>query len=130
MNNLDNLERERDEAFKKYQKAQAAIDNFEFNQKKEQYGNDFKCSKCRYSCIEEVRSWDNLCMQGRWADGPCENYQPENELSKYIRNSTRFPSFETWSNIVRLIGGRDIAHLLDREELKDKAIAIDKIIRE
>ena len=129
MNNLDDLKRERDEAYKKYQEAQSELDNFEFNQKRKQYGNDFRCSRCRYSCLTEVSGWDNLCMQGRWADGACKHYEPDNRLSLYIKQY-KYPSYETWSNIAELLDGRDVAHLLDNEEMFDKAIAIDKVIQE
>ena len=107
--------------------AKEELDDFEFNTKKETYKDYFRCSHCRYNCLINVVEWDNLCMKDKWADGPCNKFEPDNRLSLYIK-SFKWQSYDDWSKIADLLTDFDVAHLLDDETLTDKAIAIHKII--
>ena len=116
-------------AYKAYQEEQKKVDDFEYNSKKDMYQDQFRCMYCRYNCLTEVAGWDNLCMQGTWADGPCKKFEPHNELSAYIELENH-PSFEIWDKIANLLVDDEVKCLLDDEMLADKAIAIYEIVQD
>ena len=54
---------------------------------KEQYGEDFGCDNCAYSCCVEVGDYHTCCTKNVCIHccPYCDQYMPENELSAYIR---------------------------------------------
>lgn len=126
---LEELQEKANHTYREYMAAKKELDDFKFNDKKDTYKDKFRCTYCRYSCLTEIVGWDNLCMQGRWADGACKDFELDNELSCYIKKFDRY-DFDTWDAIANLLVDNDVKYLLDDEKLKDKAIAIYEIVEE
>lgn len=55
---------------------------------KEQYGEDFGCHSCAYSCCVDVGDHCTYCTQYKciYCNKYCDAYMPDNVLSTYIRN--------------------------------------------
>lgn len=92
---------------------------------KEQYGKDFGCNNCAYSCCVYVGDYHTNCVQGNCilCCDYCDEYMPENELSTYIRNHHYYDEY-TVDRLSNLLGVSDIMH---KSELHEKALEILKI---
>ena len=76
---------------------------------KEQYGNNFGCGNCAYSCCVDVGDRCTCCTKLRciYCNDYCEEYMPENELSAYIRDKHYYDEY-TVSNLNKFFGVIDI----------------------
>lgn len=56
---------------------------------KEQYGDDFGCDNCAYSCCVDIGDYHTSCTKNHciYCRNYCDEYVPSNELSEYIRNN-------------------------------------------
>lgn len=113
---------------------QSDISRYEYDQKKEQYGSDFCCNKCRFDCIEDPGDYHTTCLKYNCVlcKDNCEEYLPENELSQYIRSYDRYSWDSVWSSIAEVLNYDDLAALLEKGTENDfeKAIKIYEIVEE
>ena len=69
------------------------IEEYEYNQLEEQYGADFNGEKCKFSAVFDLSSdgWHNKCGHSKASctccDCPCLYYQPDNDISKWIKET-------------------------------------------
>lgn len=69
------------------------IEEYEYNQLKEQYGADFREEKCKFSAVFDLScdGWHNKCghykAECTCCDCPCLYYQPDNDMSKWIKEN-------------------------------------------
>ncbi len=98
-----------------YEKAQEA--NLQ-----EQYGGQFGCDYCAYSCCVEVGDYHTCCDQQRciYCNDYCDKYVPENKLSEYIRDKHYYDS-RMLGKLSRLLGVNDI---ILEPELHNKALDV------
>jgi hypothetical protein len=73
----------KDDLYEKQQEYKKAKEN----NLKEQYGKDFGCDTCAYSCCIFIGDPHNSCYQGNCVlcEDYCDKYMPSNDLSEYIR---------------------------------------------
>lgn len=93
----------------------------EFNLK-EQYGENFGCSNCAYSCCVFVGDHCTDCTKGKciYCHEYCDEYVPENELSAYIREYHYYED-----NIVDTLNDFfDVSDIMKLPELHQKALDI------
>ena len=69
------------------------IEEYEYNQLKKQYGADFRQDKCKFSAVFDLSSdsWHNKCgcykAECTCCGCPCLYYQPDNDISKWIKEN-------------------------------------------
>lgn len=92
---------------------------------KEQYGADFGCENCAYSCCVYVGDHCTYCTKHKciYCNKYCDEYKPENELSKYIRDNHYYDE----NTLDALNGLFDVIDIMRRPELYQKAIEILKL---
>lgn len=89
---------------------------------KEQYGDNFGCDNCAYSCCVDVGDHCTFCTKYRciYCNEYCETYTPENELSAYIRESHYYDE-----NIVSMLNILfDVSDIMQHPELYQKALDV------
>lgn len=89
---------------------------------KEQYGANFGCNNCAYSCCVDVGDHCTLCTKHKciYCNNYCDEYMPDNELSKYIRGEHYYDE-DTVKNLNNLF---DVSDIMQRPELHQKALDI------
>jgi len=89
---------------------------------KEQYGENFGCNNCAYSCCVDVGDHCTLCNKHKciYCNDYCDAYMPDNALSKYIRDAHYYDE-HTLSSLNSFLGVSDI---MKRPELHQKALDI------
>ena len=109
------------------EKAKKELADAKINNMKELYGNDFSCSKCAYSCCIYVGDYHNVCTKGSCVlcRDFCDEYMPENILSKYIRENHHYCD-DLCDTLNELF---DVSDILKEETLHEKAIQVLKIAR-
>ena len=69
------------------------IEEYEYNRLKEKHGADFREEKCKFSAVFDLSSdgWHNKCGYYKASctccDCPCLYYQPDNDMSKWIKEN-------------------------------------------
>ena len=92
---------------------------------KEQYGADFGCKNCAYSCCVDVGDYCTDCTKHKciYCNEYCDEYKPENELSKYIRDNHYYDE----NTLDALNGLFDVIDIMRCPELHQKALKILKL---
>ena len=92
---------------------------------KEQYGEDFGCHNCAYSCCVFVGDRCTDCTKGKciYCHDYCDEYTPENELSAYIRERHYYDE----STVDTLNSLFDISDIMKRPELYQAALDVLKV---
>ena len=89
---------------------------------KEQYGDDFGCRTCAYSCCVHVGDYHTDCTKGKCihCEHGCDQYMPENDLSSYIREHHEYDD-----DLVGILNDLfDIVDIMKKPELHQKALKI------
>lgn len=89
---------------------------------KEQYGDNFGCHSCVYSCCVFVGDRCTDCTKGKciYCNKYCDKYMPENELSAYIRKHHHYEE-----NTVRTLNYFfDVSDIMKHPELHQKALDV------
>ena len=96
------------------------------NNLKEQYGKDFGCDNCAFSCCVDVQDRHTYCTKHKciYCNNYCDEYMPDNELSLYIRENHYYDEYI----LSRLQSIMDELDLMKHPELHKKAIEILKLI--
>lgn len=92
---------------------------------KEQYGKDFGCLNCAYGCCVYVGDYHTNCANGNCIHcrSYCNDYKPDNELSKYIRDKHYY-----YENMLDTLNDLfDVSDIMQRPELHEKALEILKL---
>jgi hypothetical protein len=94
---------------------------------KEQYGDDFGCSNCAYSCCVDVRDYCTVCTKNKciYCNKYCNDYMPENELSAYIREHHYYEE----KMVDTLEKFLEVSDIMKSPELHQKALDILKAKR-
>lgn len=92
---------------------------------KEQFGADFGCKNCAYSCCIDVGDYHTYCTKSKCilCNEYCDEYMPENELSKYIRDNHNYDDLML-CNLSSLF---DIDDIIQEPELHQTALEILKL---
>ena len=92
---------------------------------REQYGDDFSCHNCAYSCCVDVGDHCTYCYQSNciYCKDYCDDYVPDNEFSKYIRKYHYYEE-RMLDAINKLF---DVDDIIKHPELHDKALHILKV---
>lgn len=96
------------------------------NNLKEQYGDNFGCDNCVYSCCVDVGDHHTYCHQNHciYCYSYCDEYILDNELSAYIRNKHYYDE-NTLDAINELFNVDDI---MQHPELYQKALDVLAIL--
>lgn len=92
---------------------------------KEQFGDDFGCDNCAYSCCVFVGDHHTNCSKGHciYCFNYCDEYMPRNELSEYIREQHYYDE-----NILDNLNGIfDVLDIMQRPELHQAALSMLKL---
>ena len=110
---------------KALQQKQSEYEKAKESNLKEQYGADFGCDECAYSCCVDVGDNHTCCTKHRciYCCKHCYEYMPENELSKYIRNYHYYDEC-TLDKLNNFMGVDDI---MRHPELHQKALELLKL---
>ena len=102
---------------KKNEYAKAKESNY-----KEQYGENFGCHSCAYSCCVDVGDRCTDCAQGKciYCYKYCDEYIPENELSTYVREHHYYDE----STVSTLNDFFDVLDIMKHPELYRKALEV------
>lgn len=92
---------------------------------KEQFGEDFGCHNCVYSCCVDVEDYHTNCAKGHciYCLGYCDEYIPHNELSKYIEEYHHYDE----RTLDALNDMFDISDIMKHPELYQTALEILKL---
>lgn len=92
---------------------------------KEQYGANFGCGNCAYSCCVYVEDRCTDCTKHKciYCNEYCDEYKPENELSKYIRDNHYYDE----NTLDALNDLFDVIDIMHHPELHQKALEILKL---
>ena len=69
------------------------IEEYEYNKLKQEYSTDFCEEKCKFSAVFDLScdGWHNKCGHYKASctccDCPCLYYQPDNDMSKWIKEN-------------------------------------------
>ena len=112
-NDIDSLEKALRTRREDYRKAKES-------NLKEQYGEDFGCDNCAYSCCVYVGDRCTDCTKHRciYCNEYCDDYMPDNSLSEYIRENHYYDE-GTLSSLNYFFGVSDI---MQCPELHQKAL--------
>ena len=111
--NKESLKARKTELEKELSSIRKALDDFELNEKKEIYGDDMKCSNCRFNAVLDFSfdGWHNCCgNEDTYActccHSYCEYFEPDNLVSKFIKDNTKYGyiSKEHFEGIEKLAG--------------------------
>jgi RecJ-like exonuclease len=89
---------------------------------KEQYGANFGCDNCAYSCCVDVGDHCTFCNKHKciYCNDYCDEYMPDNTLSTYIRNEYYYDE----NTVKHLNNLFDVSDIMQHPELHQKAIDI------
>lgn len=92
---------------------------------KEQYGNNFGCSNCAYTCCVDVGDFHTYCAKSHciYCRNYCDEYAPENELSAYIREHHYYDE-STLSTLNDFFGVSDIMQHPQLYQMALKVLAL------
>ena len=71
------------------------VENYKYKQLEEQYGHDFRQEKCKFDAVFDLScdGWHNKCghrdANCTCCDCPCIYYQPDNEISLWIKENIK-----------------------------------------
>lgn len=122
MIDLKQIENEINELSKQLQKKKDEYAKSKESNLKEQYGYNFGCHSCAYSCCVYVGDHCTDCTKGKciYCHEYCDEYMPENELSKYIKDNHYYDE-NTLNTLNDLF---DVLDIMKRQELHQKALDI------
>ena len=70
--------------------------NFNFEEKKAKYGNKFTCGFCKFNAVQDFSGdgWHNICGADNCTccHSVCEKYEPDNEITLFIKKNIRTDS--------------------------------------
>ena len=122
MIDLKQIENEINELSKQLQKKKDEYAKSKESNLKEQYGDNFGCHSCAYSCCVYVGDHCTDCTKGKciYCHEYCDEYMPENELSKYIKDNHYYDenTLDTLNNLF------DVLDIMKHQELHQKALDI------
>lgn len=125
MIDLKPIENEINELSKQLQQKRNELKDAKENNLKEQYGEDFGCHNCAYSCCVYVGDRCTDCANGKciYCHDYCDEYMPENELSAYIRERHYYDE----STVDTLNSLFDVPDIMKRPELHQAALDVLKV---
>lgn len=92
---------------------------------KEQFGEDFGCHNCAYSCCVYVGDGHTDCTKGHciYCHKYCDEYMPNNELGRYIEEHHYYDerTLDTLNDIF------DVSDIMKHPELYQTALEILKL---
>ena len=88
MIDLKQIENEINELSKQLQRKRNEYTEAKELNLREQFGENFGCDNCAYSCCVDVGDHCTLCTQHKciYCNNYCDAYMPDNALSTYIRD--------------------------------------------
>lgn len=122
MINLKQIENEINELSKQLQQKKNEYVEAKESNLKEQYGANFGCDNCAYSCCVDVGDRCTFCTKNKciYCYDYCDEYIPDNELSIYIREYHYYDE-----NMVRTLNNLfDVSDIMKHPELHQKAFDI------
>ena len=122
MIDLKPIENEIVELRKQLLQKQNEYDKAKENNFKEQYGDNFGCNNCAYSCCVDVQDYHTFCAKNSCIHcrKRCCEYMPENILSAYIREYHEYDE-----NILDTLNDLfDISDIMKTPKLHQKALDI------
>jgi hypothetical protein len=92
---------------------------------KEKYGDNLGCDNCAYGCCVDVGDGCTYCTKSRciYCYKCCDEYMPENELSKYIKKYHYYDE----STVEALNDFFGVSDIMKKPELHKKALDILKL---
>ena len=122
MIDLKPIETEINNLRKQLQQKQDEYAKAKENNLKEQFGDDFGCDNCAYSCCVYVGDYHTSCTKGSCVlcRDYCDEYAPDNKLSMYIRNHHYYDEslLDTLNELF------DVADIMQQPELHQKALNV------
>lgn len=92
---------------------------------KEQFGDNFGCGNCAYSCCVCIGDDHIICSKGKciYCLNYCDEYMPINELSEYIRDKHHYNEYmlNTFNDFF------DVLDIMQRPELHQAALSMLKL---
>ena len=120
MIDLKRIENEINELSKQLQQKRKEYAEAKESNLKEQFGENFGCENCAYSCCLNVGDHCTYCTKHQciYCNDYCDEYMPENELSAYIREHHEYDE-DAVSRLNYFFGVNDI---MQRTELHQAAL--------
>ena len=90
---LDDLKVLADNARREANRLEGLVEDYQYDQLEKQYGADFRQSKCKFDAVFRLSSdgWHNMCgcyqASCTCCNCPCTYYQPDNDISKWIKEN-------------------------------------------
>ena len=90
---LDDLKVLANNAQREASRLEGLVEDYQYNQLEKQYGADFRQEKCKFSAVFDLScdGWHNKCgcyqASCTCCNCPCIHYQPDNEISKWIKET-------------------------------------------
>ena len=90
---LDDLKVLADNARREANRLEGLVEDYQYDQLEKQYGADFREEKCKFSAVFDLScdGWHNKCgcyqASCTCCNCPCTYYQPDNEISKWIKEN-------------------------------------------
>lgn len=122
MIDLKQIENEINELSTQLQKKRNEYTKAKESNLKEQFGENFGCDNCAYSCCVDVGDHCTFCTKHKciYCNKYCDEYMPNNALSMYIRDRHYYDEGIV-SNLNDLF---DVSDIMRRPELYQKALDI------
>lgn len=125
MINLKPIENEINILSKQLQQKRDELEKAKESNLKEQYGEDFGCYNCAYSCCIYVGDYHTNCTKNKCihCHPYCDKYMPDNELSIYIRDNHEYDDdmLDTLNDLF------DVFDIMQNPELHEKALEVLKL---
>ena len=90
---LDDLKALASNARREANRLEGLVEDYQYDQLEKQYGADFREEKCKFSAVFDLSSdgWHNKCGYYQapctCCNCPCIYYQPDNDISKWIKEN-------------------------------------------
>ena len=88
--------------------------DFDFEEKKAMYGNEFTCEFCKFNAVQGFSGdgWHNTCGADNCTccHSVCEKYEPDNEITLFIKKNIR-----TEGGLLRCEKTNGYGHINDEE---------------
>ena len=90
---LEDLKALANNARKEADRLEDMVENYEYKKLEAEYGADFRQDKCKFDAVFDLSSdgWHNKCgyynAPCTCCDCPCIYYQPDNDISKWIKEN-------------------------------------------
>ncbi len=89
----EELEQKKSELRNELNEVLDAINDFEYEHKKVEYGDSFNCEFCKYHAYQDlsVDSWHNVCGADNCTccHDNCEKFEPDNDVTLFIKKHVR-----------------------------------------